>query len=636
MAEKIIQRIVMPPRSGLARLYCRFNRAPAQGRSGPRRRGRRGLVLSRGRAMRTDTWFNAFFEAFWRQYSTLEQLALRVRVSGSGSLRVYRRSAGQEGRLLHESNFSGRNQELFVEVACTSVPSDRPGLLFFAMEARSARVVLHQAEWLARDIVPRPARLVVVFCTFNRAPLLLRNLAALFSDADVAEVLERVIVVDQGRDKVRRHPAYAALMRTAADRLHLVEQDNYGGAGGFTRGLLEAQNAALGSHVLLMDDDALVEPEAILRAAALLSLARTDIAVGGHMLDASRPCELVEAGSRYRPDHLRIDEPQRRRVDRANDLTPLLDPPPRHYTGWWFFAFPRAVLDRVGLPLPLFVRGDDLEFGCRLLRNGVQTVAFPGVAVWHESFERKGRGWHAFYELRNQWIAGALHFPAVSAATAARRFFSRLLDELLAYDYYESWLFCEAAAAYLRGPESLRRPPLCVHHFLQSMQTKLAPSRQSRAAAPRATLRLRPALGAAGARLRRLRLVFRNLLRPSPPPQSQARLVLRGPGEQWYHVAGADVVGVEEPHHDQLVVLRRSRGRFLRLLLRGVRLALTLLVFHRRAVRRWRAGAPELTSPAFWKEHLSVPTAGVAPKDVPCFRERGDHAEDQSSLLQLG
>ena len=124
------------------------------------------------------------------------------------------------------------------------------------------------------------------------------------------------------------------------------------------------------------------------------------------------------------------------------------------------------MLDRVGLPLPLFLRGDDLEFGCRLMRNGVPTVSLPGVAVWHEPFERKGRGWHAFYELRNQLIVGALHFPTRAARPPwPAGFFSRLLDELLAYDYYESWLLCEAAAAYLRGPMALRNPPLSVHQL---------------------------------------------------------------------------------------------------------------------------------------------------------------------------
>lgn len=634
MAERIIQRIVMPPRRGVTPLYCRFNRSPSNVGTKLRMRERRALVLPRDRVFRTDTWFNAFFESYWRQYTCLERLTLRIRVSGAGVFRLYRRTSDQQ-TLLHELTFSRRKWDLSIEVADSPAAGDRNGLLFFEIEARSPHLLLHEAEWIADECVRPSTRFVIAICTFNRAPLLLRNLTALFSDRDFSEVLDRVIVVDQGFEKVRDHSAYADVLRAAEGRLHLVEQENYGGAGGFTRCLLEARQTGFATHVLLMDDDAIAEPESILRAAAFLSLARKDVAVGGHMLDLSRPCELVEAGSRYRPEHLRIDEPTRQRVDRADDLISFLEPQPRHYIGWWFFAYPLTVLDRIGLPLPLFLRGDDLEFGCRLLRSDVPTVALPGLAVGHEPFERKGRGWHAFYELRNQLIVGALHFPTVGAAIMARRFFSRLLDELLAYDYYEAWLLCEAAAAYLFGPKSLRHPPLSVHHSLQAMQAKLAPGMQPRDNTPQKPLRQPPSIRSRFVRLWRLWLVIRTLVRPSPSPRTRLRYVLRGPGEQWYDVAGADVVGVAEPHRDEIVVLRRSRGRFLRLVLRGILIAVRLLVSHRRIVRRWRAGAPELTSRAFWTSYLQLP-AGVVPEDDLCFRDRGDHAEDQSSLLQLG
>jgi galactofuranosylgalactofuranosylrhamnosyl-N-acetylglucosaminyl-diphospho-decaprenol beta-1,5/1,6-galactofuranosyltransferase len=635
MVERIIQRIVMPPRHRLTRLYCRFNHPSAGACIGPRMRGRRTLILPRGRVMRTDTWFNAFFERYWREYTQIQQLALRVRVSGAGVLRLYRRTSEHKQRLLQEIHFSGRNRELHVEVSDSSVPADGIGLLFLEIEAHSSPLQLHEAEWLAGEVVTHPVRLVAAFCSFNRAPLLLRNITTLFSDPAAAEVLESVIVVDQGFEKVHDHPGYAALMHTAAGRIHLVEQANYGGAGGFTRCLLEARKATSANHIVLMDDDALLEPESILRAAAFLSLARSDLAVGGHMLDPRRPHELTETGSRYRPEHLRIDEPSRRRVDRADDLTPFLEPQARHYNGWWFFAFPLAVLDRAGLPMPLFLRGDDLEFGCRLLRSGVPTVSLPGVAVWHEPFERKGRGWHAFYELRNQLIVGALHFPTVRAATVARRFFSRLLDELLAYDYYESWLLCEAATVYLRGPESLRHPPRYVHHSLQAKQAKLAPRMQPRDNTPQAALRRPPSITSGIARLWRLWLVLRNLMRPSPAPETPMQYVLRGPGEQWYDIAGADVIGVEELHRDKLVMLRRSRGRFVRLLLRGAWIALGLLVSHHRVVRRWRTGAPELTSREFWTAYLHLSSAVIG-ENACGFGDRGNHAENQGSLLQLG
>jgi galactofuranosylgalactofuranosylrhamnosyl-N-acetylglucosaminyl-diphospho-decaprenol beta-1,5/1,6-galactofuranosyltransferase len=489
--------------------------------------------------------------------------------------------------------FAGSGRELSVEVT----PGEA-GLLFFAVRARSERVVLHRAEWVARGAAAGPVPLAVCYCTFNRESLLLRNVAALLRDRAVSGAITQIIVVDQGERKVRCHPDYPAVSARAGDRLRLVEQNNCGGAGGFTRGLLEAEAGGAG-HVLLMDDDAVAEPESVLRAAAFLGLARGDVAVGGQMLDLRRPCELAEAAGRYRPDHVRVEEPVRRRVNRPSGVASLIRPEAGHYNGWWFCAFPLRLLGRVGLPLPLFLRGDDVEYGCRLFRAGVPTVSLPGVAVWHEPFESKGHGWQPFYELRNLLIVGALHFPGRGGALVARRFISRLLDELLAYDYYEAWLLCEAVAAYLRGPGDLCRPPLPAHVRLLAARDELAPEVMPGGAALPADAPAAPR----SPRARRLGQVVRNLLRPDPPADAFPVAVLRPADEQWYAVAGRDVVAVAVRPGEWLV-LRRARGRFVRLLLRGLGLALRLLVGQRRAARGWRAAAAGLAGRPFWAGHL--------------------------------
>jgi galactofuranosylgalactofuranosylrhamnosyl-N-acetylglucosaminyl-diphospho-decaprenol beta-1,5/1,6-galactofuranosyltransferase len=593
MADVVVQRVVMPPGPGLGRLYVRAGR---QGDA--EAAGRRGIVLSRGASLRTDTYFNGFFEGYWRKYTALGRLDLRVCVSGAATLRLYRRSPDGRRALLRVVGVAGVGREVSFEV-----PPGSPGLLFFTIRARSRRLVLHRAEWVARNVAARPAPLTVCYCTCDREGLLLGNVAALLRDRAIRGAITQIIVVDQGERRVRQHPEYPAVAARAGGRLRLVEQDNLGGAGGFTRGLLEAEAAGAG-HVLLMDDDAAAEPEAVLRAAAFLGLARGDVAVGGQMLDLRRPCELAEAAGRFRPDHVRVTEPLRRRVDRPSGLVPLIRPEAGHYNGWWFCAFPLRLLRRVGLPLPLFLRGDDVEFGCRLFRAGVPTVSLPGVAVWHEPFEGKGHGWQPYYELRNLLAVGALHFPR-GGALVARRFLSRLLDELLAYDYAEAWLLCEAVAAYLRGPGELRRPPLPAHARLAVARDEFAPDVMPPDAALPPVRAVPPPGGPWSLRARRLGRVVRNLVRPGPPADAYPVGVLRPADEQWYAVAGHDVLAVEARPGEWLV-LRRSRGRFVRLLLRGLWLALRLFGGQRRAARRWRREAVALTGRRFWGEYLGL------------------------------
>src|SRR5579871_1833747 len=145
MAEKILQRIVMPPRRGLTPLYCRF--------IGPRSRLRGGdrqtIVLPRGSRLKTDTWFNAFFERHWREYTDLSELVLQLQFSGTGTLRLYYCSSEKDRRLLHEIDFSGEDRRLCVKVDALPASSDSCGLLFCEIEARSSHLVVHQAEWLA-------------------------------------------------------------------------------------------------------------------------------------------------------------------------------------------------------------------------------------------------------------------------------------------------------------------------------------------------------------------------------------------------------------------------------------------------------------------------------------------------------
>jgi hypothetical protein len=136
-------------------------------------------------------------------------------------------------------------------------------------------------------------------------------------------------------------------------------------------------------------------------------------------------------------------------------------------------------------------------------------------------------------------------------------------------------------------------------------------------------------------------LVIRNLLLPSPSAEGQPRKLLQGSGKQWYDISSADVVGVAEPQRDQIIVLRRSRGRFVSLLLRGLWLALRLLIGHRRTVRRWRESVSALTNKMFWMEYLQQPAASPRTSladAAGCWElgiDRGDHAQTQDPLLQL-
>lgn len=40
----------------------------------------------------------------------------------------------------------------------------------------------------------------------------------------------------------------------------------------------------------------------------------------------------------------------------------------------------------IGYPLPIFVKGDDMEYG---IRNHKEVMHMNGIGVWHQSFQEK-------------------------------------------------------------------------------------------------------------------------------------------------------------------------------------------------------------------------------------------------------
>ena len=96
------------------------------------------------------------------------------------------------------------------------------------------------------------------------------------------EVLNEVVVVDQGNKKVVDDDRFPAARKSLGKSLRMIDQPNLGGSGGFSRGMYEAMEGGA-DYVLLLDDDVRVDPEGIVRAVAFADLSRVPTIVGEHM-----------------------------------------------------------------------------------------------------------------------------------------------------------------------------------------------------------------------------------------------------------------------------------------------------------------------------------------------------------------
>ena len=211
--------------------------------------------------------------------------------------------------------------------------------------------------------------------------------------------------------------------------------------------------------------------------------------------------------------------------------------------------------------------------------------------------------WHPYYNLRNLLVLTAIHTP-LSPNRTARTFLGRVVARLLALDYYEASLLCEAVEDFCHGPRILEDDPRLIHQRLLALKRVICPP------CPRGGLHpLIPApvpRSRLGRLWRLLRSLVRHALKASPAgDRAPAGLVSEHAADRW-GLAGADVVAVDNWYADRHVVLRRSREGFRRLLIRAVRVALLLRNDYATVSAAWREAVPRLAGGEFWRAYLGL------------------------------
>ncbi len=587
MTRVVLQRLILRSNVETSRLYWRIDRPGASLRVEPKA------------TLDLDTYFNSFDETVWRRHTRLGTLAVDLHIGGAAHVQLWRHSRTAGCSMLAEAH-TDDDERLTLTVPMPPHPR-ATGRLCLGITAKHDHVTLWRGAWVT-EAGPLPVRVMPVICTYNRDGPLFELVGRIAADPDALEAIAGLVIVNNGLPGLPERLGVGAMPARLRDKLHIVEQGNVGGAGGFTRGLLQARDLGA-THAILMDDDVVVEPESILRTARLYAMARNDFVVGGHMLDLFQPNLLYEAGARL-VDHKLAMEPLHQGADLAGPgaLTRFLEPTAMHYNGWWFMGLPLALLDAHGWPMPCFIRGDDIEFGRRLHDAGVPTLAMPGIGIWHEPFYAKLGGWHIYYEFRNMLVLAARHFPA-PAGLLTRTAMKWIIAELLTFRYQRAALLLRAIEDFLGGPGIYGRDPVQVHASLEPIR-RAYPS----ATMPREQVMTQPA-PPVGPRNRVSFVVgLLSALRSEwRRPDGGARAIRIHPRDHlWFRVRDADIVAVDEHWEVDQPLYRRSRAQFRKLLRRTLRLGLRMRREMPDAVRAWHDAHATFTTEAAWRAYLGM------------------------------
>lgn len=397
-----------------------------------------GLVLPAGAKASFDTTFGVFAAGRWGRLTDVQDVLAVMDISGRARVELV--SYADSVDTVVSSSETGSTVE------CPNLRSLAAESLYVTVTALEDGVTVRGGEWRTLTAPQRDVRLGVAITTFNRQEYVLKTIDRLVSlESSVPEITGHlhVLVVDNARNLEPQVPAGAPF--------RLVGNPNLGGAGGFARGLIEFREEGWSTHVVFMDDDISLEPEAIVRTITLLSHASSpDLCVHGAMMSEEQPWLQFEAGSHY---EFRSVYPLRalgRGIDlrrRAEVLHDRLEEE-LHYSAWWFTVFPMHIAE--DNPLPVFVRGDDVAFG--LMHTGEHTVTMQGICVWHADFALKNNPSSLYYEVRNFALIDTLVFDDHKARHLAWRYLGFGFRNAYSHRYASAEYMIWGMKDFLAGP----------------------------------------------------------------------------------------------------------------------------------------------------------------------------------------
>ncbi|AEK35588.1 glycosyltransferase [Corynebacterium variabile DSM 44702] len=620
---------------------------------------RTSASIPAGTEVSFESYFNGFPASYWRRWSQLDEVQLRVELTGDARIDIYRskidgsRIAVTGGVVETDENGHG-----VAEFTVSLAPFEDGGWVWFDITCESDTTI-HQAGWYATkdaagqtlvsdtvvvdhatgesttlkagDVLDAPEpRVTIGIPTFNRPTDAVAALEALASDPVVDSVIDTLIMPDQGSKHPNDEPGFPAVQEHFGDRLRMPVQGNLGGSGGYSRIMYEARHPERGTDspfILYMDDDIDIEPDSVLRSLAASRYAASPMLVGGQMLNLQERShlhtmgEIIDRGSfmwtaapHTHYDHDFYNHPLRDRgeygvnasgeeVD-SKDLHRRID---ADYNGWWMCMIPRVVADTVGQPLPLFIKWDDGEFGLRARDHGFPTASWPGIAIWHMAWSDKDDAidWQAYFHLRNRLIVAALQHegsPKGIVASMAKA----TAKHLMCLEYSTVAIQNEAMKDFLAGPDQL-------FEILESALPRINALRKNYPDAvvvPSAQALPKADGGPAGLteiplsplkKITTLAKVVRNNLRPADPHHHEVPQVNLPPIEaRWFSLGRIDGATVTTADGRGVVYRKRDRDKAVELAKESARLQKAVAARFDEMRQRYRVAHAELTSAEAW------------------------------------
>lgn len=407
------------------------------------------IQLKHGEKVSFDTYFNAFFYQPYVKHCGISEVIFNVTIYGQIKFSTMVAWGKGKVRKLSEQCAEGKGLTLTVaSVRLENLPAG--GEVYLEAEAVSDTACICAGTVETEPAELKPIKVAAIICTYQREEYVYRSIEKIRrevwdrQDSLIQSELD-FFVVDNGQTLSIKPEYHVTLFRNK----------NYGGSGGFTRGLIEAyRRRNVYTHVLLMDDDIEFETESIFRTIQFLKIVRSEagpVMLGGQMLLKDRPLLQYASGSRYINGRAQVCG-EHVDLSRMENLIQNSWISSAQFNAWWYCCFPLPVLDQIGLPFPFFIKTDDIEYG---LRMKAKLILLNGVGVWHMPFSNKYSPHLEYYIKRNELITSAIHRNGAGVGNSVYKLFRSFMKSVVCREPLIIEYVLMAYRDFLKGPEFL-------------------------------------------------------------------------------------------------------------------------------------------------------------------------------------
>lgn len=427
--------------------------------------------------IRFDTYFNTFSIKKWRKYTNINNVKLEIEIKGRArvaltSLEIHGFDVDETIVYSEIVTAAEKTKYCFAYPTCTTADA-----LCFRIRPLEEGVCIYNGAYVsdvAEDAL-NEVNLSLAICTYRREDYVTGNMAMLQKE-----------VFDNKESMLHGHiHVYISDNGNTLDpeqftdpHIHLFENKNSGGSGGFSRGAIEAinDNSHPTSHVILMDDDINFDQYALERTYMFLRLLKSEYAVsllGGAMFRTDRRAIQHAAGETHDLNGITFNKAGYNMYNivdiMRNEVEERIN-----YLGWWYCSIPVDLFKQCKYSLPLFVQYDDIEFSLR--NKDVPKITLNGICCWHIPFDKKWSGFKNYYTIRNKAIVNSMYFDGFTKKYFKRELKRECVRRTLQYSYNEANLALLAAEDFLKGmPWLIQQDPKELNTKVISLSDKLLP-----------------------------------------------------------------------------------------------------------------------------------------------------------------